>query len=220
MVGEVQRAHHKLENVKNEKSMKEKESKRSERRPKARQTLGKFGKWLFSLLLLVQNWLCVSAAAEGPKKRTEAMVRMQQEVQVKEGRWAGEIPQRWRQLKGEEWTEKKEARVEMRTAQWIGLEHRESKYMRRYKGKCDICFGIHHRMRKEEVEEQFNKEARITDERAGIEDRKHTSGGVFVSTATWGQWLEQKKGSMGERQRRFARLLGVFLAHRRLDSDK
>ena len=47
-------------------------------------------------------------------------------------------------------------------------------------------------MRKEEMEEQFNKEAkqgwriaadaaRITDERAGSEDRKHTSGGVFVA---------------------------------------
>ena len=64
--------------------------------------------------------------------------------------------------------------------------------MRRYKGKCDIFFGIEHRMRKEEVEEQFNKEAkqgwtfaadaaRITDERARSEDRKHTSRGVFVA---------------------------------------
>ena len=50
----------------------------------------------------------------------------------------------------------------------------ERKYMRRYKGKCDIFF--------EEMEEQFNKEskegwrfaadaARITDERVGIEIR-------------------------------------------------
>ena len=36
----------------------------------------------------------------------------------------------------------------------------ERKYMRRYKGKCDIFFGIEHRMRKEEMEEQFNKEAK------------------------------------------------------------
>ena len=46
-------------------------------------------------------------------------------------------------------------------------------------------------MRKEEMEEQFNKEAkqgwifaadgaRITDEKASSDDRKHTSGGVFV----------------------------------------
>ena len=64
--------------------------------------------------------------------------------------------------------------------------------MRRYRGKCDIFFGIEHRLRKEEMEEQFNKEAkegvsfaadaaRITDERAGNEDQKHTSGGVFVA---------------------------------------
>ena len=47
-------------------------------------------------------------------------------------------------------------------------------------------------MRKKELEEQFNKEAkeglifaadaaRITDERAGSEDQKHTSGGVLVA---------------------------------------
>ena len=62
----------------------------------------------------------------------------------------------------------------------------------RYKGTFDISFGIEHRMRKEEMEEQFNKEAkqgwtfaadatRITDENASSEDRKHTSGGVFVA---------------------------------------
>ena len=61
----------------------------------------------------------------------------------------------------------------------------------RYKGTFDI-FGIDHRMRKEEMEEQFNKEAkqgwrsaadaaRITDETASSEDRKHTSGGVSVT---------------------------------------
>ena len=64
--------------------------------------------------------------------------------------------------------------------------------MRRHKGKCAIFFGIEHRLRKEEMEEQFNREAkegwrfaadaaRITDESASSEDRKHTSGGVFVA---------------------------------------
>ena len=74
------------------KGRKEKESKISERRTKARQTLRKSGKWLFFILILGQNWMCVCAAAEGPQRRTEAMVRMQQEVQLKEGRWAEEIP--------------------------------------------------------------------------------------------------------------------------------
>ena len=68
----------------------------------------------------------------------------------------------------------------------------ERKYTRRYKGKCDIFFGIEHRLRKEEMEEQFNREAkearrfaadaaRITNEKASSEDHKHTSRGVFVA---------------------------------------
>ena len=60
----------------------------------------------------------------------------------------------------------------------------EKKYMRKYKGTFDIFFGKKHGLRKEEVEEQLNEEAkpdsaRITDERASSEDQKHTSGGVF-----------------------------------------
>ena len=91
----------------------------------------------------------------------------------------------------------------MYLAQWIGLEYREKVHEKIQKGKCDIFFGIEHRLRKEEMEEQFNKEAkegwrfaadaaRITDETAGSEDRKHTSGGVFLwqSTATWEQLWE------------------------------
>ena len=35
---------------------KEKESRKIIRRPKVRQTFGNFGKWLFLLLLLGQNW--------------------------------------------------------------------------------------------------------------------------------------------------------------------
>ena len=36
----------------------------------------------------------------------------------------------------------------------------ETKYMRRYKGKCGTFFGIEHRLGKEEMEEQFNREAK------------------------------------------------------------
>ena len=78
----VRRAHQKSVFDENEEGKTEKENKRSERRHKARQTLEKFGKWLFLFLILVQNWLSVSAAAEGAKRRTEAMMRMQQEVQI------------------------------------------------------------------------------------------------------------------------------------------
>ena len=62
---------------------------------------------------------------------------------------------------------------------------KEKKHMRRYKGNFDIFFGVEHRMRKEEMEEQFNKDAkqgwrfaadsaRNTDEKASSEDRKHS----------------------------------------------
>ena len=55
--------------------------------------------------------------------------------------------------------------------------------MRRYKGTFDIFFGIEHRLRKEEMEEQFNREAkegwrfaahaaRVTDESASDEEEE------------------------------------------------
>ena len=79
-----------------------------------------------------------------------------------------------------------------RTSQNGSAWSTEKKYMRRYKGTFDIFFAVEHRMRKEEMEEQFNKEAkqgwrlagdaaRITDENARSEDHKHTSEGVFVA---------------------------------------
>ena len=60
------------------------------------------------------------------------------------------------------------------------------------RGTFDIFFGVVHRMKNEEMEKQFNKEAtqgwsfaagaaRITDNNVSSEDRKHTSGGVFVA---------------------------------------
>ena len=84
---------------------------------------------------MAQNWLCVNAAAEGLKKRMEMMERWQhQEVQVKESGWAEEISQRWKQPKREDRAEmKKEAKL---------LRCRE------------------HRLRKEEMEEHFNKGAK------------------------------------------------------------
>ena len=56
----------------------------------------------------------------------------------------------------------------------------QRKYVRRYKGKCGIFFGIEHRLRKEEVKEQCKSKggwrfaadaARFADERASGEDR-------------------------------------------------
>ena len=84
---------------------KEKEDRKRNRRPKARQVLVNFGRWLLLVLLVGQNWLCVSAAAEGPQRRTEE--RMQQVARVKESRWVEEVPQRWKQPEGEDRTEMK-----------------------------------------------------------------------------------------------------------------
>ena len=68
----------------------------------------------------------------------------------------------------------------------------DKEYMRRDKDSFDNFSGKEHRMRKEEMEEQFNKEtkqgwrfaanaARIIDDNAGNEDCKHTSGVVLSS---------------------------------------
>ena len=59
--------------------------------------------------------------------------------------------------------------------------------MRRYKGTFDVFFGTEHRLREEEMEAKevwrlAGSAARITEEMAGDEDRKHTSGGVVVAT--------------------------------------
>ena len=173
---------------------KETKGRKSDKRPRTRQFLGKSGRLLFLLVLLAQNWLYVNAAAEGLQKRTEILERWQQQrFQAKEGRWVEEIPQRWKQPTGEDSTEmKKEARVLRWTLLNGSAWSTETKYMIKCKGKCVIFFGIEHRLRKEEMEEKFNKEvkegwrfaadaARKTDETAGSEDRKHTSGGVFVT---------------------------------------
>ena len=105
-----------------------------------------------------QSGIGVSAAAEGPQRRTDAVVRMQ--VQVREGRWAEETPQVWRQPKGEDRTEmKKEAQLLRCTLLNGSAWSTARKNMRRYNGKSDIFMGIEHRLRKEEMEEQFNREA-------------------------------------------------------------
>ena len=71
------------------KKKKEKEGRKRNRRPRARQVLGKAGRWLFLFLLLGQNSICLNAAAEGPQKRTEMMERWRQQ-EVK-GRAEGKV---------------------------------------------------------------------------------------------------------------------------------
>ena len=79
-----------------------KEGKKGEGRTKARQNLVKFGKWLFLFQTVGQYWLSVSTAAEKQQRRTEAVMRMQQEAQVKEYRRMEETSQGCRKLKGED----------------------------------------------------------------------------------------------------------------------
>ena len=71
--------------------------------------------------------------------------------------------------------------------------------MRRYKGKCDIFFGIEHRPKKEEMEEHFNREAeegwRFAADAARLTDTRREES-LLQSTATWEQLWEQKKGGI------------------------
>ena len=56
--------------------------------------------------------MSVSAAAAGPQRRKEAVVRMQQGGQVKESGWMEEAtPKRWNQPKGNRTDINKEARL-------------------------------------------------------------------------------------------------------------
>ena len=103
------------------------------------------------------------------------------------------FPKRWYWPIVAGWTEMRKEEKRLKCTLLDGSAwSTEKKCMRRYKGKCDIFFGLEHRLRKEEMEERFNKEAeegwrfaasaaRITEETAGDEDRKRTSGGVFVA---------------------------------------
>ena len=144
------------------------------------------------------------------EEQKEAVMRMQHEVQIKESRWTEAVPEKWKQPKGEDRTGmKKEARLLRCTLLNGSAWSTEKKYLTRYKGKCDIFFGIEHKLRTEDMEEQFIEKprkakegwrfaadaARITDENAGTEDRKHTSGGVLYS-----KWKMQKMMHLGRFQ--------------------
>ena len=183
--------------------VKEKESRKRARRPKVRQTLEKIGRWLFLLLLLEQSWLCVSAAAEGPQRRTEAMVRVQQEVQVKGGRWAEEIPQGWRQPKGEDRTDmKKEAKLLMCTLLNGSAWSTEKKCMRRKKKQVRCLLWLRaqaekggnggadkKKSRKDGGLQRMQRETLMKQQAVRIVST-HQEEFLWQSTATWEQLLE------------------------------
>ena len=74
------------------------------------------------------------------------MERWQQRFQVKESKWAEEMPQRWKQPKREDRTKMNRC-TSLNGSAWST----ERKNMRRYKGKCDIFFGMENRLRKDEM---------------------------------------------------------------------
>ena len=126
----MQRAHHNSVNDENEgKATRKKESKIREKRPKARHTLGEFGKWLLLLLVfLVQHWLSVSAAAGGPQRKTEAVMRMQQEIADQRKQMDGGSPKEVEAAErgGQNGNEERSKKIEVHLAQWIRTEHREN----------------------------------------------------------------------------------------------
>ena len=155
----------------------------------------------------MQNWFCVvDAAAVRLEPKGEAEVpeiiivsdavevtfinldgKSLQEVQK------GKYQREWKRSKGVVRNEMRKDEKNLRCALLNGsVCSSEREYMRSCKGTFDVFFGIEHRLRKEEMEGQFNREAkegwrsaadaaRITAETAGDEDRTHTSGGIFVA---------------------------------------
>ena len=101
----------------------------------------------------------------------------------------------WKWSTGVDRTEMRKEEKRLKCALLSGSTwSKERKYVRRYKGTFDIFLGIEQRLRKEEMEEQFNNEAKEgwrfaasaarnteAEETAGDEDRKHIPGGVAVA---------------------------------------
>ena len=179
--------------------------KKRNKSPRAKQFLGRSGRWLFLLLILMQNWFCVDAAAVRLKPKGEAEVpeiiivsdALKGTFADLDGKSLREEQKKkhyreWKRSKGVDRTGMRKEEKRLRCALPGGSAwSTERNFMRRYKGAFDVFFGIEHRLRKEEMEEQFNGEAkegwkfaasaaRITEETAGYEDRKHTSGGIMM----------------------------------------
>ena len=144
--------------------------------------VGEIRKLFFLFLIPWQNWLSVSAASEGSQSSTEAVTRDAAGMLIKESSWTEVAPKRWKQPRRGGLNEHAEICKKLLGALC---------YMSR-RGTFDIFVGMEHILRKEEMEEQNNKEAkerwrfaadaaRITDENANSEYHKHTSGGAFVT---------------------------------------
>ena len=120
------------------------------RLPKVREILWKIGKWFFFLIVIGQSLVGGFSASENAQFRGRQLVGMHGETKVNARSWVQMNQTSFGREEG-----KKEMQKESRMA--LSIEH---KYMRRYKEMFSIFFGVEHRMRKEEMEEQFNEETK------------------------------------------------------------
>ena len=91
--------------------------------------LGGIAEVAIFLMILEQNWLSVSAAAEGPQRKTEAVIRMQQEVRNKESSWTEAVPIRWKRPEGEDRTEMQKAARRLRCTLLKGSTWSTERYL-------------------------------------------------------------------------------------------
>ena len=153
------------------------------------------GKWFCFLFMIGRSLGGVNVASENAQ--TTAGKWKECKVKENEGKQLGadELKNFWTRR---EEMQKRDAEGikngKVYLTKWCSVEHGEevSTLEHSKKGTFGIFFGVEHRMREEELKEQFNKEAkkgqrlaadsaRITDEKTSSEDRKHTSGGVYVA---------------------------------------
>ena len=110
----------------------------------------KFWKGLSLVLMIGQSWVGANAASE--KTPVQKWTNDQN---------AAVIPKRTQHKNGEDRKEMQKETTMIRCTSLKGSSwSAEKKYMRRYTGTFDIFFGVEQRMRKEEMEEQFDKEAK------------------------------------------------------------
>ena len=112
----------------NEEDVKEKDRKRN-KSPRAKQFQGRSGRWLFLLLILMQNWFCVDAAATfKPKGEAEVpeIIIVSDAVEGTFVNLDGESLQKEQKEKYERVkADKGRQDIDVRIAEWFGLRHRK-----------------------------------------------------------------------------------------------
>ena len=100
-----------------EEDVKEK-SRKMNTSPRVKQVLGKSGRWLFLLLILVQSWMCIDAAAGRLEQEGEAEVpkiiivsdavrgtKVHLEGKSLQEKQMDKLPRKWKRSKRVDWTE-------------------------------------------------------------------------------------------------------------------